>query len=623
MATDSPRSPLFVLRQHRSAVLCCSFYPVHLTQCDAGAAEDGQQEGFPTWRVLFLSGDADGVCILWDLSIRKPLLSFVPAAAAQGEAAASDNGAAASSVVENRGILSVGFFPSHAPRSPEPGREQAKEAQGSGATTAHYHQGNEPSAVAVDKNDRSSRSIGSGVGLPFKFSLRRRHNDRGRAQVSATPAAANIYFYTQCRNRKVYVWKWCGYGGAIGESTGEAGGAKPHHTEDDATEQVLPSSYHPGSYHPGLTLLHTLDATQYGFCKVACAYHRTPARTSSYFVTPHDSTDGRVDLWAAESSSASSSSGESCFQLHRAGGRSSAMRLAEAFKGGMIMYLHMCCNASTLAAAFESGHVALYQYRVEGGGDSDDDCPASESKRFCCRLIALIRAFAETCTSCFWEPQSAVPSSPASGDGVSRSECVVAASADGVIHCYLCQTDCLSSVAPAPDEEPNSSALSVAQWRLAWESNLSKGIGHVTGRGGVLVIGGWDATVRLLEKSTGRVLTILPHHTATVNAVAQFNPVENHLFLSTTFDFNAGKMRSAEHAKAEEEEQQQQQNEEKASAAAAVDGVINSRHSSSSKPMKKGEMIYVFASASKDHSVAIWKIDFLLERFSTKPQQSD
>ncbi|KEG10098.1 hypothetical protein DQ04_04181030 [Trypanosoma grayi] len=174
--------------------------------------------------------------------------------------------------------------------------------------------------------------------------------------------------------------------------------------------------------------------------------------------------------------------------------------------------------------------------------------------------LAILRAFAETALACVWSGST-----------------VLASSAEGQLHCY--RVSDLSREKDGPTEDEGFSVSLTVQW----EVSLRKGVGSLALQRHLAVVGSWDHTLRLYDEGSGRVITILTFHSGIVNEVAMA-PLSAAQCASFGFDVRHPRWCGAQ--------------------------VPNSGRSSSTED----DSVYLFASAGKDFTIALWRVDFKVLR---------
>lgn len=250
---------------------------------------------------FFLTGDVSGVCVLWDMRIRKPLSIFEPVRLAmsidnirnEDDKRGGGGGRGEEGLV---GILGVGFFPKglvlekknsnnninrveermkrssswNSSPSPVPlektlAATENKINSSFSCINSSIKEGEE--VVVQEKNSRLYEPREERRG-GMRFALRRRmgnahpsqgtllNTNNGMEECGAYKTSHNnnhhhhteLFFFTQCRNQAVYIWRL--------------------HIPDDDHDDA--------SSNPPLipTLIHTLDGFQFpvGFCRMTCAY---------------------------------------------------------------------------------------------------------------------------------------------------------------------------------------------------------------------------------------------------------------------------------------------------------------------------------------------------------------
>lgn len=660
-AAEAAHLPLFVLREHGGSLLSSAFYPF-------------AKWDMPTRSHLFLSGDVDGEAILWDLEVRKPLVSFhatdtaLASTAAAEEARCTDSGdgalqqrqllALARAMHENAargpvGILGVGFL-----------HVGPVARQGSGEVPA--------SAAAVAPTGSSSpaeRQLPDAGGRP-RFRLPRPARALageeavggrgGDAAVGASggvsgaacgghrPQRDHVYFYTHCRNQRLHVWAY---------DLGCAG----HHADSSSSGAVR--------------LLYSLHVPHTGFCPAVSALvfrDGPPARrcdsvSSTLVLIPGDGNSGGVaTAWAfshrrgpdqADASADAAVGGggdddnadyggidskreearlpdttgmdpmdaliasaaavcteerrtatataakglrplfEAAADDHRDGGAWLAVDFAGAVptlpsgftvKSGVVMGMSVtaagpaaCSKGLVLCSAFESGHVTLCGL---------DWAPP----RVQARVLAAVRAFPEAAMTCLLARRGGAAGEEAGEEAEEQDgDCVIATSAEGSVQCFR-----LAPCRPTPQQQRQQSLPLPLELSLqpCWSAALPKGIGSACAAGRLLVLGCWDGSLRLYDlpgrrrrpgastdaAAAAALVSVLPLHTPeAVNSVSA--APSQAVAAQARFAFDPRRHRP--HADAH-----------------------------------GGGGVHVFASASKDGRVAVWRVDFAALRHSGELQ---
>ncbi|KAK7200508.1 WD domain, G-beta repeat [Novymonas esmeraldas] len=672
MASTAGQSlpPLFVLQEHADPVLSCSFYP-----SEVYTREESD------W---FLSGDAGGLVVLWNLATRRPLVSFSAVAEAHrqlrsGSGGEAVFGAARAAVLgpHSRGVLSVGFLPLSI--RPPPRAAHGRDAEsGAGGQVAK-------TAVCSTVAERAASGGGGGGALPGRqrFRLPRRppptttgtgleetpSSSPQDTLTSVEPRCAafspssTTCFYTHSRDQRVYVWCW--------QRRAPGASSAAHVVE----------------------LVAVLTAPQHGFCPVESISTSSDGVARTYLAIPHE-LEGRVTVWevawrrpvaddagpstgqpgespqrsangsavkdeeeegddvdtsnmnpmdaliaraaseerrlarqqlkssscsigdvarsgdptAGDGSptplvSASGSNSILCYVAPCAVTASSKLSIRRcctfsactSFKGGTIMRLTMCHDAQHLTVAFESGHVVLARYRdteasgaavtsPEGKRGAQGDVPAAPVR-------GVVRAFAESALVCWWS-----------------GWCMLACSSEGGMHCY--------DVVPGTEE----GRLEV---QLRWSVTLRKGIGSVFLQRNLVVAGCWDSTLRLYDARNGRLVSILSFQKETINEVRM---APSAIARAAAFGFDVRQPRqyaaaprgslpaSTPHSASD-------------AVGAAPRALATPQHSlgcgtvascaavvggAAADPLREEEeeqLVYLFASVSKDRTVALWRVD--------------
>ncbi|RNE97350.1 hypothetical protein TraAM80_09357 [Trypanosoma rangeli] len=222
-------------------------------------------------------------------------------------------------------------------------------------------------------------------------------------------------------------------------------------------------------------------------------------------------------------------------------------------------HLHVSCfkSFSASGAGTRCGMIMCINFR-----DGTHLAVAFESghvtlNNICGERLAIIRAFPETALTCVWFGDS-----------------LLSSSADGQLHCYVV----LNQKGTGPDT-PFSEADNAMSLAIRWEASLRKGLGSVALQRHLAVVGSWDRTMRLYDEGSGRVVSILTFHSGTVNEIAVF-PASLAKHASFGYDVRRPRWCGAANAKTEQEE----------------------------------DSVYLFASASGDFTIAIWRLDFRMLR---------
>ncbi|EKF32623.1 hypothetical protein MOQ_003522 [Trypanosoma cruzi marinkellei] len=171
--------------------------------------------------------------------------------------------------------------------------------------------------------------------------------------------------------------------------------------------------------------------------------------------------------------------------------------------------------------------------------------------------LAIIRAFSETALTCVWSGNT-----------------LIASSADGQLHCYVVVSEKKEAL-----DNPTSEADVPMTLVVQWEASLRKGLGSVALQRHLAVVGSWDHTMRLYDEGSGRVVSILTFHSGPVNDIALV-PASLAQYASFGFDVRRPRWCSAKASKIEKEE----------------------------------DSVYLFASASGDFTIAVWRLDFKMLR---------
>ncbi|KAG5490581.1 hypothetical protein JKF63_00701 [Porcisia hertigi] len=687
-AGEQSLPPLFVLQKHVDPVLCCRFYPSEAYQRDES-----------NW---FLTGDAGGLVVLWNLCTRREIISFsvlteahrqlrggsqrglesgtrTRAEPVPGNEGLSEQANTSPLGPHSRSILSVGFIPlslsslqptehtghsggvvevlrgrgtegamTNAPVCPTPLESAAK------GTTGWAQQGRQRFRLprraptpCVTSGQEPCSSVGDVV------------NDSVPG-VAFAPSST-ICFYTHCRDQRVYIW--CLRRPCVGVRPISACNLEPR-------------------------LVAVLTAPQHGFCPVESVSKTVGPFTRTYLAIPHDS-GGEVTVWElawrqpgsarfasameAEKGSldrppSSSGSASVCEDeeeemstselnpmdafiaraaaeerrqakmkqkssrltgesesddlflpaalpklLVSRGERSSMLCYVDpaattgssnfsirllctfsacpTFKGGTIMRLTMCRDAQHIAVAFESGHIVLARYRIAHvTGMSDQPGETRQTSVSVCepQVRNVTRAFAESALVCWWSGRR-----------------MLACSAEGGMHCY----------------NMVSTAEGLLEAQLVWSVTLRKGIGSVFLQRNLVVAGCWDSTLRLYDARDGRLVSILSYQRGAINEVRMAPPT---IARVAAFGFDVRQPRLyadlpdasstttttaciASSTAGVKQEGMSQYVEAPLCEASTSDTMFSNDRSGAQTAEE--QLVYLFASASKDSTVALWRVD--------------
>ncbi|CAG9583971.1 conserved hypothetical protein [Leishmania major strain Friedlin] len=680
-------TPLFVLQEHTDPVLSCSFYPSEVYQRDESS-----------W---FLSGDAGGLVVLWDLSTRRKMISFSAVTEAhrqlcgisqhgrnRGTSTTGDLIPENEVLLERTGtlafgphsqsVLSVGFIPLSL-SSPQPTAVTANSRGVADALVRGSDAEVSNSAVCSAVVDHATRGTSEWAhpGRP-RFRLSRRAPTRSvsseqasslstgdvpdsGAQGFAFTPSSTICFYTHCRDQRVYIW--C---------------LKRQCTDAPASS--------PPTRVPQLVVV--LTAPQHGFCPVESISKAANPFTRTYLAVPHES-GGEVTVWelswrqpnsarltssreleekGASDGPRSSSGNASVYEEEEEEVNTSGMNPMDAliaraaaeerqqakmkqkstrvsgesdldhpspsaafpdsvisrgerasilcyvdpaatttssnfsvrrlrtfsacptFKGGMIMRLTMCHDAQHLTVAFESGHIVLARYRdadvIDMADEPGEVCHAGGSMSVA-RVRNVTRAFADSALACWWSGRR-----------------MLACSSEGGMHCY----------------DVSATAEGLLEAHLVWSVTLRKGIGSVFLQRNLVVAGCWDSTLRLYDARDGRLVSILSYQRETINEVRAAPPS---IARVAAFGFDVRQPRLyagqpgalstkipaciASNSKAVTQGNLPQFSESPLRETYVAG--TPTPHSSSGSLAAEEQLVYLFASASKACTVALWRVD--------------
>lgn len=285
------------------------------------------------------------------------------------------------------------------------------------------------------------------------------------------------------------------------------------------------------------------------------------------------------------------------------------------FKGGIIMRLSMCADAQHLAVAFESGHVVLARYRStlensnanKAGGATEERPTLGSGAKFGnehaetlrVNVVCAVRAFAESALACWWSGRR-----------------VLACSAEGGLQCY--------EVVPAPHDSVSGEAPSLADaplpLQLLWSATLRKGIGSVCVQANLVIVGCWDSTLRLYDARDGRLVSILSYQQAPINEVRM---APSSIARVAAFGFDARQPRcyappTTRPALLGMPAESRDVSPTVSHSQEGMAAVVPFAHTHNDASLVHGhenpeeELVYLFASASKDGSVALWRVDMQL-----------
>lgn len=677
--------PLFVLQEHADPVLSCRFYPSEVYQRDESS-----------W---FLSGDAGGLVVLWNLSTRRKMISFSALTEAHRQLCGisqhgRNRGTPTGGLVpedevlleqagtpafgpHSQSILSVGFIPLSL-SSPQP----IAVAENRGVVDALVRGSDaevSSGAVCPAVVDHAVKGTSDWThpGRP-RFRLSRRAPTRsvsceqasslsmGNVLDSGAPGFAftpssTICFYTHCRDQRVYIW--C--------------------LERQCTDAPASS---PPTRVPQLVVV--LTAPQHGFCPVESISKAAGPFTRTYLAVPHES-GGEVTVWelswrqpnstrltstrelkekGASNRPRSSSGNANVLEEEKEDVNTSGMNPMDAliaraaaeerrqakmkqkstrvsgqsdfdhpspsaafpdsvisrgerasilcyvdpaatttssnfsvrrlctfsacptFKGGTIMRLTMCHDAQHLTVAFESGHIVLARYRNADVTDMADQpggsCHAGGSLSVA-QVRNVTRAFADSALVCWWSGRR-----------------MLACSSEGGMHCY----------------DMSATEEGLLEAHLVWSATLRKGIGSVFLQRNLVVAGCWDSTLRLYDARDGRLVSILSYQRETINEVRTappsiarvaafgFDVRQPRLYAGLPGTLSTKITACIASNSTTVTQGNLPQYSESPSRETYVAGTPAPNSSSESLAAEE-QLVYLFASASKDCTVALWRVD--------------
>ncbi|CCW69862.1 unnamed protein product [Phytomonas sp. Hart1] len=577
--------PLFVLRQHDSPVLSCSFYPSPHNNDESK---------------LFISGDTSGTVILWDLSLRRPLLSFHST-----KCAIEQNSTKELFTLSIEGVLAVGFF---CPRN----ISNMKPMQNNNAYSGSLTYPGEQSALSTEGSSSFSNSTVSVSRRPPRRRFRLFH-DSIYQNTNNMKHLKTVYIYSQCRNQHLYIWE-C-------------------KLNDEKVSLPLNNTTP--------RLLHIVQVPQHGFCTVASYYE---SNGSTLLAVPHDA-QGIISLWRVSVVSTMNgnestkcrtpqetlvedcSSTNDCTSVaspdtaaigphatldaceiakqgsqhctlpqtrlsldtvHSTGFTDAAINsplhlhflgsfcTCKGFKGGTIMHIYIK-DEHDLIVSFESGHVVLCQYHAlfYGAQQGNRGMIPCKEVRVPLKILGIVRAFPEPSISCLYHAHR-----------------VLVTSAEGRVHSYRLiyqnrkiveegdiQDNCHCNVAARLKSPEQSESV---HFFTVWRRKFNKGLGSAVLQDDFAVLGCWDHSLRVLDGRTGNVLSALPFHTEAVNSVCI---APSTVAMEASFGFDSRQPWCYEYQPR-----------------------INNKNSDDLHEKNAG--VYVFASASNDGCIALWRVDF-------------
>jgi hypothetical protein len=285
---------------------------------------------------------------------------------------------------------------------------------------------------------------------------------------------------TQGRDQRARLWDAAAMIAAA--KAGGAAGAEAPHFLEDARQWLIAE----------------LPVPQFGFCNVVARLTPPALDDAAAAVTVVIPDDGDRKLFQHTLRIVQGGDGDAVgWRLADGAAKAAAPAVAVVDSGGAKLGLAMCmevlpdaagptgdgaaaANRISVAVGFESGHIAVV---VLAGG---------AAKSATTRVV--VRAFSE--------PAVAITAAALRGVSSSPGWNVIAASADGKLQSYaLPLDDCV-----VKGNEGDT--------RQQWELGVPQGVGGMCVRpsdGRLLVVGGWEGALRLLDARTGKVVATAPH----------------------------------------------------------------------------------------------------------------
>ncbi|CAD2212977.1 hypothetical protein, conserved [Angomonas deanei] len=567
MMKGVPPEPLFVLKEHGGSVLCCSFCPFAVGECLSD---------------LFISGDASGSCILWNLALRSKILDFTPSTLCEN----SLNGDTTSREVS--GVLGVGFLAYSADK------------------------GVSPEGTAPHENSQPIRDSSRPA-----FRLRRKAKEEKEGE--APRSDFDLYFFTQCRNQKLHVWLLSG--------------------------KTDPGSGFVNFDASSIRMLYELKVPQFGFCTVAS--YPTDNGKESVIAVPHEG-QGTVTFWSFRKPSpnecdttedekddspadvntegmnpmdaliARSVAAEERERRAREKNRNSSAFREGPFVAGangktLLKPYHICTSPTAagikcglimsltfkddrnIGVSFESGHITLCSISYNG---RDSGQPGSIT------VLTTIRAFPDSALTCLWGKTT-----------------VISTSAEGTIHCY----NLVEAATTGQETGDDGSEKHDHELHLLWSAKNPRAMGGVGLQRHMVVFGGWDGTIRLLDVRGGSVISILTFHyhhsqhfqnkqqpVREEDSMAAINTIS--LLPSSSIPFSKFPFSSRQPNTYRLTAKCDRLLELKEPPALTItDGPAEAPAASELVESEKDDLVYVFASGCKDGTVGIWRIDLRTE----------